>query len=146
MPVIVVGADTEEGRAIIDGLLEPHREVRAFVSDIGVASDLKRSGVKVALGDVSDDSHLQVAAMNCFTAVLVTEAARDDRERSFASTEERVLEGWAKAVTVSSVTRVIWVHDGEVPATGTREATTVSPSHPELVAKVVALDNARTLT
>lgn len=145
MPVIVVGADTREGRAIVDGLIEPGREVRAFVSDVETASELKRAGVKVAIGDVSDDSHVQGATTNCFTAVLVTEAARDGRERSFAANETQVLEGWAAAAAASDVTRLIWVHDGEVPPTEIKESARVSPSHPELVAEVVALDNARSL-
>jgi hypothetical protein len=84
--------------------------------------------------------------MNCFTAVLVTEAARDHRERSFASTEENVLQGWANAVAASGVTRVIWICDGDVPPVEAKESTRVSPSHPSLVAEVVALDNARSLT
>ena len=145
MPVIVVGADTEPGRAIVAGMLAPGREVRAFVSDIETATTLKRSGAKVALGDVSDESHVQGASMRCHTAVLVVEAARDGRERSFASTERQVLEGWASAVTASGVIRVIWVGDGDPVPTGTRESARVSPSHPDLVGQVVALDNAITL-
>jgi len=145
MPVIVIGADTTDGRAITEGLIEPGREVRAFVSDVNVANVLRDAGVKVALGDVSDDSHVQGASMNCFTAVLLTEAARDHRERSFATTEETVLRGWASAVAASGVTRVIWICDGDVPATGVKETTKVSPSHPDLVREVVTLDNARSL-
>jgi hypothetical protein len=45
-------------------------------------------------------------------------------------------------MTASNVTRVIWVEDGEVPTTAARESVSVSPSHPHLVAEVVALDNA----
>ncbi|MGH8871159.1 MAG: NAD(P)H-binding protein [Acidimicrobiia bacterium] len=146
MPVIVVGADTTWGRALVEGLLEPGREVRAFVTDIGAAAELREAGVKVALGDVSDDSHVQGASMNCFTAVLITEAARDGRDRSFAATEEQVLRGWADATAASGVTRVIWVHDGDVPPVSASEVRTVSPTHPRFVAEVVALDNARTLT
>ena len=145
MPVIVVGADTREGRALVEGLIEPGREVRAFVSDVDAAAEFRRAGVKVALGDVSDDSHVQGAALNCFTAVLVTEAARDGRERSFASAEEQVLRGWATATEACGVTRVIWVHDGEVPPVAAKEVRTVSPRHPSLVSEVVALDNARYL-
>lgn len=145
MPVIVVGADTRQGRALVEGLLGPGREVRAFVTDIGAATELKKAGVKVALGDVSDDSHIQGATLNCFTAVMVTEAARDERERSFASSEQHVLVGWANAVAASGVTRVIWVHDGQAPPVNTKEVATLPPSHPDLVAAVVALDNARNL-
>jgi len=44
MPVIVVGADTETGRAVVQGLIEPGREVRAFVSDLDAAAALRRRG------------------------------------------------------------------------------------------------------
>ncbi len=145
VPVIVVGADTPVGRAIVDGLVEPGREVRAFVSDAETAAELRRRGVKVALGDVSDDSHVEGAAMNCFTAVLVAAAAEDDRERSFASSPTQVLEGWARAVAASGVRRVVWVGDGDLAPTETGETATVSPSHPNLVGEVAALDSARTL-
>jgi len=145
MPVIVVGADTDVGRAVVDGLIEPGREVRVFVTDLDAATELRRAGVKVALGDVSDDSHVQGASMNCFTAVLVAEAARDSRERSFASSEEQVLRAWANAVAASGVTRVIWLHDGETPPVRVAEVATVSPDHPRLVDEVVALDDARSL-
>ena len=145
MPVIVVGGDTRQGRAVIEGLMEPGREVRAFVSDADVAIELKGLGVKVAIGDVSDDSHVQGCCTNCFTAVLITEAARDGRERAFASSEAQVLRGWAEAVSAAGVTRVIWVHDGETPPVRAKERRTVSPAHPRLVSEVVALDDARVL-
>jgi uncharacterized protein YbjT (DUF2867 family) len=142
MPVIVVGADTERGRAIVGGLISPGREVRAFVSEPGAASELRRAGVKVATGDVSDESHVQGAASGCFTAVLVTEAARDERERAFASDEVDVLRGWARAAEAAGVSRVIWVTElTELPAHGGENAR-VSPSHPDLVLQVADLDNA----
>ena len=56
-----------------------------------------------------------------------------------------VLEGWAAAAAASGVTRVIWVHDGEPPPVKVREVRTVSPDHPDLVAEVAALDDARFL-
>lgn len=145
MPVIVVGADTEKGRALIDGLVAPGREVRAFVSDPDAVAPLKSLGVKVALGDVSDEGHVQGSLTNCFTAVLITEAARDARERSFAKSEEQVLRGWASAAAASGVTRVIWVHEGDVPQAGTAETASVSPDSRNLVSEVVALDDARVL-
>lgn len=145
MPVIVVGADTPQGRAVVEGLVEPGREVRAFVSDPIVGAELREIGVKVALGDVSDDSHIQGTCTNCFTAVLVTEAARDGRERSFAANERQVLEGWASAAAASGVTRVIWIHEGEPPPVRVREVRTVSPEHTDLAGEVAALDDARFL-
>jgi nucleoside-diphosphate-sugar epimerase len=145
MPVIVVGADTPTGRAVVEELVAPGREVRGFVSDPDAGAELRELGVKVALGDVSDDSHIQGACMNCFTAVLITDAASDQRERSFATSEVQVLEGWAAAAAASGVTRVIWVHNGEPPPVRVREVRTVSPDHPDLVAEVAALDDARFL-
>jgi hypothetical protein len=126
-------------------LVGPGREVRAFVTDPEVAGRIRGSGAKVALGDLSDSSHVEAACMHCFTAVLVTEAARDQRERAFAEEADQVLQGWAGAVAAAGVTRVIWVGDDEgLPATPA-ESARVSPSDPELVDKIVALDNARTL-
>ena len=142
MPVIVVGADTEPGRVVLEALLEPGREVRAFVSDEKVAEQLRALGVKVALGDVSDDSHLEGAATNCFSAVLITQAASDGRERSFATSSASVLEGWARAVAAVGVTRVIWVGSGDLPQAKTRETATVDPNDPDLAKKVMALDDA----
>ncbi|MFP5331255.1 MAG: NmrA family NAD(P)-binding protein [Acidimicrobiia bacterium] len=141
MPVIVVGADTAVGREIIDALIEPDREVRAFVSDLDAAEQLKRQGVKVALGDVSDPSHVMGACLNAFSAVLVTEAASDDRERAFARTPDRVIQGWVEAVTEAAVTRVIWVGEGSRPTPGI-ESATVALAETDVAARVVALDDA----
>ena len=143
MPVIVVGADTESGRSVVDALLEPGREIRAFVSDERVAAQLRALGVKVAIGDVSDDTHIEGAATNCFSAVLMTEAASDDRERAFATTPEKVLEGWARAVAAVAVTRVIWVGSGELPHTKTPEMARVDPNDPDLAIKVAEIDDAQ---
>ena len=144
MPVIVVGADTETGRAIVDALIEPGREVRAFVSDIASAEALRKGGVKVALGDVSDPSHIEGASTRCFSAVLVTEAAFDDRERSFARTPEAVLTGWVEAVRAASVTRVIWVGDGALSIDGVEWAA-VALTEPDIAGRVAELDDARSL-
>jgi len=145
VPVIVVGADTPIGEAIIDALLQPGREVRAFVSDEMAAAGLRQRGVKVALGDVSDDSHVEAASTRCFSAVLIAEAAADGRERSFAATAREVEEGWARAITASKVRRAIWVSSRPPPADGAAERALVDPRDPNLVSRVVALDEAQTL-
>ncbi len=144
MPVIVVGADTPTGAAILDALLEPDREVRAFVSDAATAEALRVRGVKVALGDVSDASHVAGACTRCFSAVLVTEAATDGRERSFARTREAVLDAWAEAVADAGVRRVIWVGEGarEVKAP---ESAVVPSTDPDIPGRVAALDDAASL-
>jgi nucleoside-diphosphate-sugar epimerase len=145
MPVIVIGADTPAGSAIIEALAAPGREVRAFVSDPDVAAALKEQGIKVALGDVSDDSHVEAASLHCFSAVLVSEAARDGRERSFAATELDVLRGWARAVSAAAVRRVIWVHEGDPPRVDAPEMATVSPEAEDVGGRVAALDDARVI-
>jgi putative NADH-flavin reductase len=143
MPVIVIGGDTAAGLSILEEMIEPGREVRAFVSDAAIGAELKQLGVKVAVGDVSDESHIEAASTRCFTAVLISEAARDDRERSFARTESEVMSGWSAAVAASGVSRVIWVHDGEPPPAQGREIAVVSPDDPNLVKMVVDLDEAQ---
>ena len=138
--MIVVGADTVAGESILAGVRQTEREVRVFVTDESKAQNLRSLGYKVATGDVSDDSHVEGAALHCFSAVLVAEAADDDRERSFADTAEQVMRGWARAVTSAGVQRVIWVTEREPPETPVPEVATVSPGDPALPTKVVALD------
>ena len=146
MPVIIVGADTDIGTRIVDAMVEPEREVRAFVSDPLTAERLRVAGVKVALGDVSDPSHIGGACTHCFSVVLVTEAASDGRERAFAASAEVVFAGWAEAVRDAAVTRVIWVTDrSDVPVIEGVETAVVHPGADDPVAEVVRLDNAATI-
>jgi uncharacterized protein YbjT (DUF2867 family) len=140
MPVIVVGADTSLGSSIVSALLAPGREVRAFVTDESAATKLKSLGVKVALGDVSDESHIEGAATRCFSAVLVVDAATDSRERAFAKSRDDVLKGWANAV--ARVTRVIWVTDAPVPEVKATQVAVIDPEDPDVVQKVVRMDDA----
>lgn len=141
MPLIVVGADTPAGRELLAGL-DKQGEIRAFVSDEAEAIRLRESGVKVALGDVSDDSHVEAASWGCFSAVLVAEAASDDRERSFAEDPTSVLEGWAKAVATAQVHRVIWVGADAPPPTRVAEVAAVQ-AEGDVAARVKALDEAQ---
>ncbi|MGD2061630.1 MAG: hypothetical protein PVF87_12230, partial [Acidimicrobiia bacterium] len=100
---------------------------------------------KVAIGDVSDESHVEAAATRCFSAVLIGAAASDDRERAFADSPGAVLKGWANAVGNSRVTRVIWVMDGEPPETATKEVARVDPADPDLAGTVFELDRVASL-
>lgn len=143
MPVIIVGADTPPGTAILEGLAEPNRELRVFVSDEQIATSMKAQGFKVALGDVSDESHIEAAATSCFTAVLIGQAATDDRERAFIDQPEEILKAWSRASTSSGVTRVIWVTNEEPPKTETKEVATVDPDDLKLVETVIRLDDAQ---
>lgn len=128
---------------MIDRLLEPEREVRAFVTDPETAARLRERGAKVALGDISDDSHLAGACLNCFTVVLVEEAARDDRERAFAPDVAAVLASWARAVGSASVQRVIWLTSGDPPPVKTDQVAVVDPSDPDIAERVYEIDAAR---
>lgn len=147
MPVMVVGADTAAGREIIGQVYGPEREVRAFVSDPSHGGRLKEQGVKVAVGDVSDTSHLAAACLRCHTVVLVCEAAYDGREISFASDPQELFSGWAQAAAEARVRRVIWVTDQPVPQAAVPEQATVDRSLPlpELAELVAELDDAVSL-
>lgn len=144
MPVIVVGADTAIGERIIDRVAGPDREVRAFVSEPSHGARLKERGIKVALGDVSDTSHVSGACLRCHTAVLVCQAAHDGREISFAADARELFEQWAQAVAEAGVRRVIWVTDHPVPTASVPEQATVSDTLPlpELAEQVAELDDA----
>ena len=147
MPVMVVGADTPVGEAIIREVIDPDREVRAFVSDPSVGVRLKEAGVKVAMGDVSDASHVSAACLRCHTVVLVCDAASDGREISFAADAGELLGQWAQAVSEAGAKRVIWVANHPVPEAQIPEQATVdSDLSPEQIATRVAdLDDAAVL-
>lgn len=144
--MIVVGADTDAGEAILSRFESPDREIRAFVTDEPTGLRLKERGFKVATGDVSDESHVEAASLRCFSAVLIASAASDDRERSFAKTPGEVLEGWARAVSSSGVTRVIWVTGTTPPETAVSEVAVVDPADPNLASAVLDLDEAASLS
>lgn len=147
MPVIVIGADTAIGEEIIRRVAGPDREVRAFVSDPSIGARLKENGVKVALGDISDTSHVSAACLRCHTAVLICEAAHDGREISFAANARELWAQWAQAVAEAEVRRVIWVADHQVPTAEVPEQATVDSTLPlqEIAKQAADLDDAATL-
>lgn len=142
MPVIVIGADTPVGEAIVKAVIPSAAEVRAFISDERQTGDLKALGVKVALGDVSDFSHVEAAALNCFCAILIVEAAIDSRVRSFADNPPAVVEGWAGAIRGAGIHRTIWVSGEDsrlpLPASGPEVATVFLGTDRDLAARQVA--------
>ena len=144
---MVVGADTPVGEAIIGELIDPDREVRAFVSDPSTGVRLKEAGVKVALGDVSDTSHVSAACLRCHTVVLVCDAGRDGREISFAADAEELFGQWAQAVSEAGARRVIWVANHPVPEAQVPERATVDSdmSRGEIAHSVADLDDAAVL-
>lgn len=143
MPVIVIGADTHLGGPIIDSLLARDGEVRAFVTDAEVADRLKARRVKVALGDVSDFGHVGAAATRCFTAVVLSAAATDERERSFAADPQAMRSGWLGAIRDADVRRLIWVGADAPDSVANVEYAAVDPTDAEpaaIAAEVAALD------
>lgn len=141
MPVIIVGADAPVGELIVEAVAPAAAEVRAFISDVERADEFKQRGAKVAVGDVSDHSHVEGACLHCFCAILVMDAASDSRERSFAPHARAVFQGWGLAIAAAGVRRAIWVGapaDLEVlpePDPGNMETARVSTDparHPHL--------------
>lgn len=139
MPVIVVGADHPLGEVIARRLAAPDREVRAFISSPDSHGPLRSLGIKVAIGDLSDESHVEAAASSCFTAVFVEPALGDGRELAFAA-PEAAARGWAQAAAGAGVQRVIWVGSGAPPITGAEmAAVTVANRPPDEIAEEVAM-------
>lgn len=112
MPVIIIGADTPVGAAIAEAVAPAAAEMRVFISDEERSEGFKQQGAKVALGDVSDFSHVEAACLHCFCAVLVMEAAADGRERSFAADPQSTWRGWARAAAAAGIKRAVWVGAG----------------------------------
>lgn len=149
MPVIVVGADASRGAEIIDALAAGGGEVRAFVSDAAEAARCQDRGIKMAVGDVSDASHVGGAAMGAFTAVFVAAAATDTRERAFASSPAAVFSAWEEAATDAGVQRVIWVGAAGDAPQGMAEVPAgfrcIDPARPDVAPAVASLDAAARL-
>ena len=125
MPVMVVGADHPLGEVIARKLAAPDREVRAFISSVDSHGPLRSLGIKVAIGDLSDESHVEAAATSCFTVVFVEPALGDGRDLAFAA-PEAAAQGWAKAAAGAGVKRVIWVGSGAPPVKGPEMAAVCS--------------------
>ena len=130
MPVIVIGADTPIGAAIVAALLSRGGEIRVFVTDPAGGVALRAQGAKVAIGDLSDGSHVEAAAHNAFTAVLVEASAADGRPLAFADGTTGVLRAWAGALRDAGVRRAIWVGDPapSLVAGSAAEVTVVTPA------------------
>jgi nucleoside-diphosphate-sugar epimerase len=144
MPVIVVGADSPLGAAIAHTLRGRSGERRAFVSDPTVAERLRADGIKVAVGDVSDASHVEWASLGCFTAVLVCQAASDGREIAFADGPGAVIDGWLRAIREAEVARVIVVgpDQGAHPEVEWAVVDPAGRSPADVAAAVARLDDA----
>ncbi|MCP4965187.1 MAG: hypothetical protein GY926_08115 [bacterium] len=115
MPVIVIGADTTAGQAVVAALRPASGEIRVFVSDDAAGADY-RCAAKVAVGDISDGTHVGGAAIGAFCAVVVACAAHDTRDRHFAPTPAAVFAQWADGLHDAGIGRVIVIGDRtEIP-------------------------------
>ena len=115
MPVIVIGADTELGHAVVAALQPASGEIRVLASDADQV-DRYRSAAKVAVGDISDGTHVGGAAIGAFCAIVIATSAHDDRERHFASDPEALFAQWADGLADAEIRRVIVVgRPAEIP-------------------------------
>ena len=115
MPVIVIGADTDLGHAIVPALRPASGEIRVFASSAEAVARY-RPVIKAAVGDISDGTHVGGAAIGAFCAIVIAAAAYDDRERYFAETPQALFEQWASGLADAGISRVIVVGaDPEVP-------------------------------
>lgn len=108
MPVIVIGADTPVGDAVVSAVKPKSGEIRVFISDPDEAARY-RTIAKVAIGDLSDGSHVGGAAIGAFCAIAIAGAAHDARERYFADTPGAVFDQWADGLADAGVGRIIFV-------------------------------------
>ena len=150
MPVMVVGADTSIGEAIVAALQARHGEIRSFVTDPVAGAALRERGIKVAIGDLSDGSHLGAAAYDAFTSVLVEAAAHDGRRFTFAADAGEVLAAWVSGLRAAGVQRAIWVGDPprglvEKSAPETRVIAPAGRSDHEIAQVVADLNDLETL-
>lgn len=145
MPVIVIGADTPEGSAIVSALNPASGEIRVFVTDPDTGQGF-RNTAKVAVGDLSDGSHVGGAALGAFCAIAVMAAATDDRERHFAEDVRGVLAQWADGLADAGVGRIIVVgKPQDVPepnplATAADQYHFVSTDHADVASEVARLE------
>jgi nucleoside-diphosphate-sugar epimerase len=151
MPVIVIGADTDLGHALVSALRPAAAELRLFASDPDDIAPY-RSFAKVAVGDISDGSHVGAAATGAFCAVVIAAAAHDQREHYFAADPDELFAQWAEGLADAGIGRIIVVGaPAEVPRPDPLTRATDDYHHvdtsnrtvEEVVTVVVELDAAR---
>ncbi|MGA9597607.1 MAG: hypothetical protein WBV06_15745 [Acidimicrobiia bacterium] len=108
MPVLVIGADTDLGHAIVPALRPASGELRIFASDADAVARY-REFAKVAIGDISDGTHVGGAATGAFCAIVIAAVAHDDRERYFAATTVELFGQWADGLAEAGIARIIVV-------------------------------------
>ena len=100
MPVVVIGASGQVGRALVPRLVERGPEVRAVVRRRDAAEDLRGLGAKVAVDDLSDPEGLGMLFHDAHTVCHLAgglDAPEDRVEEANLGTVRRTLEGAARA-------------------------------------------------
>jgi NAD(P)H dehydrogenase (quinone) len=78
MPVLVTGAETSAAAPVARELLRTGGEVRVFLPPTAPADELRGAGCKVAVGDLDDESRLELALEQAHTVVHVGGGPLDD--------------------------------------------------------------------
>lgn len=151
MPVIIIGADTDVGHALIPALRPDAAELRLFASDPEAITSY-RPYTKVAVGDISDGTHVGGAAIGAFCAIVIAAAAHDHRERYFAATPAALFAQWADGLGGAGIARVIVIGTvDELPEPDPlrqivddyHHTDTTERTLDEIVAEIVAIEAAR---
>ena len=109
MPVVVTGADTPVGRALVPLLRERGSEVRATVRDMDAADPLRGLGAKVATNAASDPDTLRAVLDEAHTVCFPSEDLFLHDGRSY---EESIVESTRtvlRVATKAKVRRVLFV-------------------------------------
>ncbi|CAN5230026.1 hypothetical protein BH20ACT9_BH20ACT9_22450 [soil metagenome] len=103
MPVLVTGAETAAGPPVARELLRAGGEVRVFLPPAAPAEDLRRAGCKVAVGDLDDESRLELALEQAHTVVHVGRGPLDDPAATLDA-----LAGVVSAAIGAGCRRIVW--------------------------------------
>lgn len=117
MPVVVTGAGTAIGRALVERLGSIGGEVRAVVPDRAHAEHLRALGAKTAVGALSDLGTLGVVMADAHTVCHLAGAMRFDGDVDHEEVVLRTAQGVLETAVDAPVTRfVLLSHVGADPA------------------------------
>lgn len=121
MPVVVIGADTPVGRALVPLLRRRGSEVRATIREAEKADPLRALGAKVATDPASDADTLRAILDEAHTVCLLSADLFPPGEESY---EETIVERTRSVLGVArkaGVTRVLLVSYPGVSSTSTND-------------------------
>ena len=121
MPVVVIGADTPVGRALVPLLRQRGSEVRATIREADKADPLRALGAKVAADPASDADMLRAILDEAHTVCLVSADLFPPGDESY---DEAIVERTRSVLRVArkaGVTRVLLVSYPGVSSTSTND-------------------------